>query len=339
MTPAVRNLLVDVLKGILILLVLGGHAIQYGSGAEFLSTQRFYDNLAFRFIYSFHMPLFMAVAGYLSYFSLQKHGVSLYISRRWLKLFPPILAWATGLFLLFGAVRHFSFEPARLIKNILTTFWFLWALLIAGTLSALLETYLSGWRKAGAYMLLVAVSCITPDGYNWESYKFMFPCFVAGYYTARYKLYAYFKQIGWAGISGVLWLALMPFFQKNAYIYTSGFSLSDAQLPLQTQACLDVLRYVIALAASVCVVSLTNFMVRKSKGLSAFFAYCGQHSLAIYILSTYQFVYILPYFTQDVSPNLGLNVLETLGMLAVCLGIRKLLSYNQFLSHMVIGEK
>ena len=97
MEKSVRNPLLDVVKGLLIILVLLGHAIQYGSGAAFLSGGEFYNNLIFRFIYSFHMPLFMGVAGYLSYFSLQKHGARNYIIRRWSRLFPPILIWSTGL--------------------------------------------------------------------------------------------------------------------------------------------------------------------------------------------------------------------------------------------------
>lgn len=53
-----RNLLIDVLKGIATLAVLLGHAIQRGLivGYE--------NNIIFKIIYSFHMPLFILLSGF-----------------------------------------------------------------------------------------------------------------------------------------------------------------------------------------------------------------------------------------------------------------------------------
>lgn len=50
----------DAVKLFAIFLVLWGHVIQHLQGYAF----DIYDNIIFRFIYSFHMPLFMAVSGY-----------------------------------------------------------------------------------------------------------------------------------------------------------------------------------------------------------------------------------------------------------------------------------
>lgn len=93
LTTNCRNVLLDILKGLLIIFVLLGHSIQYGSGASFYESY-FWTDVVVRFIYSFHMPLFMAIAGYLCYFSLGKHGSWEYIYRRCYKLFPPILVWS-----------------------------------------------------------------------------------------------------------------------------------------------------------------------------------------------------------------------------------------------------
>ena len=49
----------DLLKGIAIFLVVWGHTIQYGGSGSI-----FFDNKAFIFIYSFHMPLFLLISGY-----------------------------------------------------------------------------------------------------------------------------------------------------------------------------------------------------------------------------------------------------------------------------------
>ena len=51
---------IDFLKGFTILLVILGHCIQY-------NDRDFENNIVFRYIYSFHMPLFMFFSGYVSY--------------------------------------------------------------------------------------------------------------------------------------------------------------------------------------------------------------------------------------------------------------------------------
>lgn len=58
---AKRLIWADSLKGVLIILVVLGHAIQ-----ETLKDGCF-DNHLWNCIYSFHMPAFMAVSGFLSY--------------------------------------------------------------------------------------------------------------------------------------------------------------------------------------------------------------------------------------------------------------------------------
>ena len=63
-----RNLYIDLIKGIAIITVIIGHLIQYTSVGNF----NFYENYIYKFIYSFHMPLFMLISGYLFYFSLIK---------------------------------------------------------------------------------------------------------------------------------------------------------------------------------------------------------------------------------------------------------------------------
>lgn len=70
-----KNAFIDYLKGIAILLVLVGHCVQYGSGAAFFENADYLDNIIMKVIYSFHMPLFIAISGYLFWFSVKNHGM------------------------------------------------------------------------------------------------------------------------------------------------------------------------------------------------------------------------------------------------------------------------
>ena len=53
-----RNIYIDVLKGLAVLAVLLGHAIQRGLVINYT------EDIIFKIIYTFHMPLFMFLSGY-----------------------------------------------------------------------------------------------------------------------------------------------------------------------------------------------------------------------------------------------------------------------------------
>ena len=74
---------IDNLKGVLILLVVLGHCIQ-------CTDLDFDHNAVFRYIYSFHMPLFMCVSGFVSYKPDIKWQT---VQKRFRQLIIPFLAW------------------------------------------------------------------------------------------------------------------------------------------------------------------------------------------------------------------------------------------------------
>ena len=60
-----RDKLLDIAKGIGIILVILGHSIQFGSGSKYIGENLFFNNIYFIIIYSFHMTLFCTISGYL----------------------------------------------------------------------------------------------------------------------------------------------------------------------------------------------------------------------------------------------------------------------------------
>lgn len=109
-----RLLYLDNLKGFLILLVVLGHCIQ--------TTNADYDHdIVFRYIYAFHMPLFMFVSGWVSYKAVMEWKM---VKRRFVQLIVPFAAWAV-----LGACIHNDW--AGLYSVLLhpdNGLWFLWAL-------------------------------------------------------------------------------------------------------------------------------------------------------------------------------------------------------------------
>lgn len=89
---------IDQLKGIAILLVVLGHVIGYNNCE---------NSFLWRFIYSFHMPLFMFISGYVAQmtFRIENFGwneVSSFMIKKFRTLLLPMVTW--GIVIPFEAV-------------------------------------------------------------------------------------------------------------------------------------------------------------------------------------------------------------------------------------------
>ena len=119
-----RNLHLDVMKGILILLVVVGHEIQwmYDEHAQ---------NPVFNAIYSFHMPMFMLVSGYVAAY-IKKDIDFGWLRGRFVALAVPFIGWIFIDYLLNMAWKEQSIWSQ--IKTVMGApdkgFWFLWVLFL-----------------------------------------------------------------------------------------------------------------------------------------------------------------------------------------------------------------
>lgn len=91
----IRDGLLDSVRGIAIILVVFGHCIQY-------STPDFENSKMFAAIYSFHMPLFFMVSGYVLAMSGLKRPVPAILYSRAKNLLIPFFTWH----ILLGVIRN-----------------------------------------------------------------------------------------------------------------------------------------------------------------------------------------------------------------------------------------
>lgn len=87
-----------------------GHSIQFGSGEMYYQNQLFWDEWLYKVIYSFHMPLFAMISGYLFFYSLDKHGYKATILKWIYTLLIPLFAWSfieTAVQLVSGMILNF----------------------------------------------------------------------------------------------------------------------------------------------------------------------------------------------------------------------------------------
>ena len=167
-----RNLYLDIMKGISIFLVLLGHSIQYGSKISYVEGRLFFNDPVFKLIYSFHMPLFALLSGYLLFYTIKKRTPKELVINRVKTLVLPIICWGTIDF----AVRVLTGQlngsgiiwwVKRYVSTLFGTLWFLWAILLCSAVVAGIH-YLFRDNKAVMLLLMIAFF-ITPDKFNLES--------------------------------------------------------------------------------------------------------------------------------------------------------------------------
>ena len=190
-----RNLLIDVLKGIATLAVLLGHAIQRGLMVGYE------NNIIFKIIYSFHMPLFILLSG----FSLSKYTKEYnksFLKKRFYRLIIPTIVWNYLIYFFkdfwFVGIRDFIIFPDTFLGYTKTLIlhpdyiiWFLYVVFICDMIYYLENVILKDKINAG---ILIVVNLIIsgfiyllPNTYFGIYYlQIYFPIFSLGYFVARY---------------------------------------------------------------------------------------------------------------------------------------------------------
>lgn len=221
-----RNIFVDLVKAYAIILVVLGHSIQCGSGENYLQTQLFFDNIIFKYIYSFHMPLFMLISGYLFAYGIKNSFVDI-VTNKLRSLIAPICFWAIIPLVIYITTQclNDSFSIMLSFKYYLNyslfSLWFLWAVFLCSLLVVIVNKLFKD--AICIYVLLFVVSFVVPDGYNLYLYKFMYPFFVIGYMFNKYSLqeklqYIYRSKYFEIGV-GALFFLMLLFYKHDMYIY------------------------------------------------------------------------------------------------------------------------
>lgn len=341
-----KNSYIDFIKGIAIFLVVFAHCLQYGNGAEFLNDGLYWENTIMKVIYSFHMPLFIAISGYLFYFSCKRHGIITSVGRRIKLLLPICVTWALILWLAGSIFKH-TYHIKAFFRLIFTDFWFLWAVMICVVIIALIESIKNYRLKILSYIITVSCIFITPDFYWLNAHKFMLPYFFVGYMCAKNDLYSKIQQYDRCIVTTSLcmWGGLLLFYDKSSYIYTTGITLIG-KTDIYEQLAIDIFRYLIGFAGVVTVLYvvkiLLNYLHGSQNKIKSYIVkgidYSGENSIEFYILSTYLFVYVLPRLTQSFSLNYIVTFVETVIVMLICVACGILLKRMGVIGKLIIGK-
>lgn len=274
-----RNVSIDALKGVAAFLVVLGH---------FAAGKEEYHRL-FNLIYSFHMPLFMFLAGYTAVVSYRHStGAGNYLAKRFVNIMVPYLFWIVGAEVVmegsFGGVDWRKLAADALIGN--KVYWFL------PTLYGLIIGYvcycgiregickLSGWQttQEGIGTLIDAVSCVCVVGIFAalmfltrlqvcrDIVGFAIPFFAAVMYVERQWIHELLHHRVAAAAAILVYLLLIGQFDFN-------------QAGLVT----SLLRMILGMCAVVILLQLCE-RVSVPKWVTGMFVFWGRNSLMIYLL-------------------------------------------------------
>ena len=286
---------INFLRGLAIFLMLWGHSIQYSCGGQF----DFFENTMFKLIYSFHMPFFMLISGYLFWFSEQKRGLIELIEYKSKSLLYPILMCSVlNLLLTSGIVSAIRGRYSVLLGGtLITSLWFLWSVL-ACSIALAFAVKLSKNHLIQALLLIIGIPFVALFP-NWTMNIYMYPYYIIGYLYARNEgLIRKARNVG--GLTSIIvFIIMMLFYEKKHYIYTSEL-LGGGTLLESLQ--IDFFRWAIGLFGSIAVVWICCLLygVIKEVKITSTIENLGQDSLAVYALSTSLLSYWLPKFAKKI---------------------------------------
>lgn len=343
-----RSLFLDFVKGFAIFCVIFGHCIQYGSGTHILTDRLFFDDILFKIIYSFHMPLFMIVSGYLFSFSVERQTYSALLKKRIYSLLIPVFVWSLipltakvmNLVLSGQSIRlMYVFKTYLLIS--INNLWFLWAVFWCSSAVILVRQCFNDSKCV--YLVGFLLTFLIPDVFGLALYKFMYPYFLAGYLCGRENIISKLKTICQNNLTLLLCFAafaiLLRFYHRDTYIYTTGYYLFRGEPG--RQFAIDIYRCCIGFIGSALVLSILfklfpflNSSVKKGIG------HIGANTFGIYIISNCLFSYVLPHLTASLQRiNYVFTTIESILVLSASFLITICLKKNRMLNKLLLGER
>lgn len=295
-----RIRIIDEIKGVLIILVLVGHFLQY-------TITNFDDCILFKAIYSFHMPLFFAMSGVNFAMSKRKCDRThilfekMYVFAK--KLLYPWMVWTTIYFLLnFRSYDNYH-EAIKLFVGGSSMLWFLpmLALITIGAYISVIISRTCFGRCALAGLtedIVVFVTILILSYFDviafWYGISFWFGCLIIRLLEISSKFFERCKQttlkLRWPlwCISLILIMIGANFWVRNA----PPLFVDQNQSGIIKQILKSAYDLIMLVLGAVCVIGCCLI---TGKTLSNLFSWFGVHTLEIYVLSSFLFTFVSDY--------------------------------------------
>ncbi len=292
-----KKRLINIIRGFAVFLMLWGHSVQYCCLDQF----DFFNNGIYKFIYSFHMPLFMTISGYLFYSSSIKRELVGLLKHKIKTLVYPIITCSIFNYLITIFLIHIIKLDFYSILNgnwldSFNTYWFFWSVLA----SSLVICFVSKINNKFLVILIIIIGfafvALFP---NFNHNIYMFPYFVIGFYVSKFeKKYNKNRKMNvFVGALSVLLFSVMVVFMNKKYlIYITPIISFDKSIVYNIH--INMFRWIIGLLGTISSVYLIKAFVcicSKDSLIIYFFEMLGKYSIAVYVLQTSLLEFYLPH--------------------------------------------
>lgn len=323
-----RNYQLDAVKGLAIILVVVGHITAFSNPGNLK------NNLLYNLIYSFHMPLFFFISGYLV---VGRFGPTAYswIKKKFTQLVIPYLIFTFFyVFILFG-FRNKTLTPLLIVQVIFSytvpeSAWFLPVLFESFVILAILILAEKLIGKSSFLIFFIITSCIIPL----TSLNAINAVLQIVYYTA-------FVIIGYLVCTWKDHLSshISTFEIVGSILFVILFSVKYASLLPKVNSALFYLFYSYVLASTGIILSWSAIKLIINSKIVKPFIFLGVFTMEIYLIH----LSILNYFTYRQWPlwfGTGLSAIisGTLTLLTISIILSLILSYNKKVSTVIFGR-
>ena len=327
-----RDRVLDALKLFAIFLVLWGHCIQH-----LLSSNPSEEPL-YRIIYSFHMPLFMALVGFFSG-SLLKLDFRAMLLKKGRQLILPALTFGFIIFIL----CLLEYDLATGLWEWYSSLWFLKSAFICCVI------YYLCFRYIKSALLAVIVSLVISQLISPFKVDLMYPCFLFGLFI-NYRLDYIRKRCGTIAIgSAILFITMLLFWDSGFWaVPTKGDVVKSLpQLSVAMEYIYKVgYRIVIGLTGTLFFIALFEYLSIKLNipGKAKSLSHLGEETLGIYLLQTLVLEILLRrYLSFDAIDSWLFNIVVapvlSLILLVICHYIIVLIKRSRLLSFLCLGQE
>lgn len=329
-----RIVYIDALKLFAIFSVLWGHSIQY------LITDEYYLQPVYRFIYAFHMPLFMALSGYVVSNS-NASGLWNFLIKKGRQLLLPLVS-AVGVYYLVVKFSHIPHD--NFITMVGVMLWFLKSAFVCAILYRL-SSKCGRYFKYVCIITVLILICMMPCGAGYLDrlkLDIMYPSFLLGVGLRRYSTWINTHLFKVCIIAGGIFLCMLV--KWDAGFWAESGHVLIAQSELLNRLYLQLYRIAIGLAGTLFFMTLFEWIAAKVPGSKFGYMICslGSYTLGVYILQTFLLEIAMPQLLNFDNQNRLAFVFITapiisIGVMAVCLIGVKILRLFKITSFMFLG--
>ncbi len=271
----------DILKGIAIFLVVWGHSIQYLSPSQL----DYYNNIVFRFIYSFHMPLFMIVSGYLFYTSVNKKNFFDTFMNKFRKILLPGLLLGFIIGIVEAIINHSSIVSGGI--NGLLLYWFLIAVFLFSVGFKFIHDYMHD--STIIYIVLCIITFFVPV-YFGAPYLYTYSFFMIGYLFNKYHKNNINTSISLFIFVLIIFIVSLILYNNDSFIFVSKNYIFNPEYNMYR---IIPIRFVAALTGTYLLLAISKLII-KIPYFSLSLIKLGENSLFIYILQRIIIEEIIP---------------------------------------------